>query len=72
MGPWLIWAGVGATLAGVAGLAWCVIDVARAKRARLDDADLRRRVQRAIAVNLGAVAVSALGLGLVILGLVLS
>jgi hypothetical protein len=71
MGAWLIWAGVGATLAGVAGLLWCIIDVAAARRAGLPDDRLRARVQRAVTVNMAALGVSALGLALVVAGIVL-
>ncbi|MFN3642484.1 MAG: hypothetical protein ACK4TB_06105 [Gemmobacter sp.] len=71
IGAWMIWAGVGATLAGVAGIGWCVIDVARARRAGLGDAALRARLQRAVAVNMAALGVSALGLALVVAGILL-
>jgi hypothetical protein len=69
MGAWMIWAGVGATLAGVAGILWCVIDIGRAKRAALPDDALRARLRRAVAVNLGALGTSALGLALVVAGI---
>jgi hypothetical protein len=72
MGEWMIWVGVGATLAGLAGISWCVIDIMRARRAALPEAALRARLQRAVAVNTGAFGISALGLALVVAGIILS
>lgn len=60
------------TVLGLAGLLYCIIAVARAKRAGLDDAALRERLQKAVAINLGALAVSALGLMIVIVGVFLT
>ena len=68
---WLIWIGTAVTMAGLAGLIWCIIGVAKAKRAGLPDAELRARLQRAVALNLGALFLSALGLMMVIVGVFL-
>ncbi|MDO9527329.1 MAG: hypothetical protein Q7J57_17610 [Gemmobacter sp.] len=68
---WLIWIGAAMTLAGVAGIVWCIVMVTRAKRAGLDDAALKSALQRVVAVNLGALGMSALGLGAVVAGLML-
>ena len=67
----LIWGGAALTLAGVAALIWCVLTVARARRAGLDDDALRQRMRPVIAVNMGALALSMIGLLLVITGIVL-
>lgn len=67
----LIWGGAALTLAGVAALIWCVVTVARARRAGLDDTALRQRMRPVIAVNMGALALSMIGLLLVITGIVL-
>lgn len=67
----LIWAGAAMTLAGVAGLVWCIVKIAQARRAGLDDAALRARLQQVVAWNFGALAVSALGLMLVVIGIAL-
>ncbi|MDR5654552.1 hypothetical protein [Ruixingdingia sedimenti] len=67
----LIWVGTAATAAGIGGLFWCIWQVTRAKRAGLDDAALRARLQRIVVLNLAALGVSALGLALVIAGIVL-
>ena len=65
----LIWGGAVLTLAGVAALIWCILAVARARRAGLDDAALRDRMRPVLAVNMGALALSMIGLLLVITGI---
>lgn len=67
----LIWPGALLTMAGLAGLFWAIARVARARRAGLEDAALRVVLQKAVAVNLGALAVSALGLMLIVVGVML-
>ena len=68
---WLIWTGAAVTLAGLGGLVWCILRVAAARRAGLDDAALRARLQAVVALNLGALLLSALGLMLVVAGILL-
>ena len=68
---WLIWGGAALTLAGVAALVWCILTVARARRAGLDDAALRERMRPVLAVNMAALALSMIGLLLVVTGIVL-
>ena len=67
----LVYLGVALTAAGLAGLAWCILRVRAARRAGLPDDALRRRLQSAIAINLGSLALSALGLAMVVAGLLL-
>lgn len=67
----LIWAGAAMTLAGLAGIVWCILAVRRARKAGLDEAGMRAVLQRVVAVNLGAFGLSALGLGAVVAGLIL-
>ncbi len=69
---WLIWVGAATALAGVAGLLWCIVYTLRARRADLDEATLRVRLQRAVVMNLVALMVSALGLMMVVVGILLS
>ncbi len=66
--------GIGAilTLLGVAGLIWCVLIAVRARRESLSDADLKNRLQKVVALNMGALALSAIGLMCVVLGLFLT
>ena len=67
----LIWTGAAVSLLGVAGLIWCIAAVARAKRANLSDDDLRATLKRVLPMNLGALLLSALGLMMVVVGIVL-
>ena len=67
----LIWIGAAATLLGLVGVVWSLVLVLRARRAGLDDDALRARLQGALPVNLGALLLSVLGLGLVVVGIVL-
>lgn len=65
----LIWIGTIATLAGLGGIIWCIFAARAARRAHLDDAALRARLQRIVTVNLGALMASLFGLALVIVGI---
>ncbi|MCF3972402.1 hypothetical protein [Paracoccus salsus] len=67
----IIWTGAALTLAGLAALIWCIVTVARARRAGLDDAALRTKMRGVIAVNMGALAASSIGLMMVVLGIFL-
>ena len=55
----LIWAGAAVSLAGLAGLVWCILYA------------LRARLQRAVVVNLAALLVSAIGLMMIVIGILL-
>lgn len=68
----LVWIGAAMTLLGLLGVIWSVVLVVRARRAGLEDAALRARLQRALPVNIGAFLFSMLGLMLVIVGVVLA
>lgn len=68
----LVWAGVAVTLAGLAGLIWCILLARRAKREGGTEAEMRAKLQRVVLINLGAMGLSALGLALVVFGLILT
>ncbi|MDJ0630222.1 MAG: hypothetical protein QNJ44_18350 [Rhodobacter sp.] len=68
---WLIWTGAAVSLLGVAGLVWCIVIVARAKRANLSDNDLNAQLRRVIPLNMGALFLSAIGLMMVVIGITL-
>ncbi len=68
---WLIWIGTVVTLAGLGALVWCILAVSRARRANLPDSELRKRLQKAVALNFGALLLSALGLMMVVAGILL-
>lgn len=63
--------GAAMSLAGVAGLIWCILLAMKARRAGLSDADMRARLQRVVVLNMAALGVSALGLMLVVTGILL-
>jgi hypothetical protein len=67
----LVWIGAGLTLVGLLGLVWCIVLAVRARKSGLPDDEMRARLQRVVALNLGALAVSALGLMAVIVGIFL-
>lgn len=68
----LIWIGAAISLLGLAGIIGCAMAVVRARRASLDDAAMRARLQRVVAWNLGSLLTSALGLIMVVVGVILS
>lgn len=68
---WLIWMGSAVTVLGLAGLVLCIAKVAAARRAGLSDEAMRQRLQKIVALNLGALFLSALGLILVVVGILL-
>ncbi|MEP2641402.1 hypothetical protein [Roseobacter sp.] len=68
----LIWGGAALSLIGLLGLIWCIIYVARARRAQLSDEDMRHRLKTALPMNLAALFLSVIGLMLVIIGIFLA
>lgn len=67
----LIWAGAALSVAGLAGLFWCILQILRARRSGLPEDEMRRRLQRAAAQNMAALGLSALGLMMVVIGIML-
>ncbi len=67
----LVWGGAAVSFAGLCGLVWCIVLAARARRAGLADAELRARLQRVVALNLGALFLSVIGLMMVVVGILL-
>lgn len=68
----LIYFGVALTLAGVALLVYCIVQAAKAKKLGGSEDDIRARLQKVIALNLVALMISAIGLGAVTIGAILS
>ena len=68
----LIWIGTAITLAGLAGLVWVIRKASSLKDAGLTDAEIKARLERLTAPNLAALAIAAIGLMCVVLGIVLS
>lgn len=68
---YLIWGGAALSMLGVAGLVWCIVLGVKARKSGLPDEEIRRNLQRVVAINLGALALSFFGLMLVIVGVIL-
>lgn len=68
---WLVWTGTVLALIGLVALGYCIIAAVSAKRAGLPDAELRSRLQRVVAINMGALLISVLGLMSVVIGIFL-
>ncbi|MEO0678657.1 MAG: hypothetical protein AAFR53_06770 [Pseudomonadota bacterium] len=64
--------GTALALLGVAGLVWCIVAAMRARRLDLPDEEMKARLSKLLAVNLGALAVAAIGLMTLIMGLFLT
>ena len=67
----LIWIGSILSLLGLVGLLWCIKTVLRAKKAAVSDEELRMNLQKVVPFNMAALFLSAIGLMLVILGIML-
>jgi len=59
------------TLAGLAGLGWCILQGLRIRRAALPPAEVHAQLHRMLAINLGSVGLAALGLAALVAGLLL-
>lgn len=68
---YLMWAGAVVSLVGLAGIIWCIVTVARAKRAGLSDDALREKLASVLPVNLGSLFLSVIGLMLVVIAVTL-
>ena len=68
---WLIWIGAAVSLGGIAGLLRCIQLAIRARRAGLEEGAMRARLQQIVTFNMAALGVSALGLMLVVAGILL-
>jgi hypothetical protein len=69
---WLVWIGAAMSLGGIAGLLRCIQLALRARRSGLDNTAMRARLQQIVTFNLAALGVSALGLMLVVMGIILN
>ena len=69
---YLIWGGAALSMFGVFGLIWCIVIAVKAKRSGLPDDQMKARLQKVVALNLAALAISGLGLMLVIVGIILA
>ncbi len=67
----LIWGGAILTLLGVIGLIVCILMAIRARGEGLTGPAMQARLQRIVVWNMGALAVSGLGLMMVVVGVIL-
>ena len=67
----LIWIGSIVSILGLFGLFWCIKTVLRAKKLATSDEELRSSLQKVVPLNMAALFLSAIGLMLVILGIML-
>jgi len=67
----MIWIGAGISVIGLAGIIWCIVRVARARRAKLGDDEMKAVIQSIIPMNMGALFLSVIGLMLVAVGVIL-
>ncbi len=67
---WLIIIGTLIALVGLLGLVVSGLRVLRARRAGLDEEALKEAVRSAMTLNMGAFALSALGLMMVVVGVI--
>lgn len=68
---WVIGIGAVLSLGGVVGVIGCIVAALRARRAGLDDATMRARLQKIVVWNMAALGLSMLGLMLVVVGILL-
>ncbi|MDQ2095303.1 hypothetical protein [Rhodalgimonas zhirmunskyi] len=67
----LIWAGAAVCLLGILGLLGVGVKAARAKGEAQGEEDLRNRLSKLLPWNLGALAISTIGLMMVMTGIAL-
>jgi hypothetical protein len=67
----LIIAGAALVAAGLFGLGWCIRAGYVIRREKPDPAEIRARLTRLLAINLGSVGLAALGLAMLVAGLML-
>jgi len=67
----LVYLGAAVAALGLAGLGWCIWLALSAKRANLPDAEMKARLQKIVALNMGAMGLSAMGLMMVVMGVLL-
>lgn len=69
---WLIVVGSVISLAGIGGLIWCILMALKARKISGTDEEQRLRLQKVVVVNMSALGLSALGLMLVVAGILLA
>ena len=60
------------TLAGLAGVLWCIRKAVWLKKAKLEDAEARSELNTLVFAHMAAIGAAFMGLGLLIVGILLS
>ena len=68
----VVWIGVAFTIAGLGGLLYCIAGAAGARRAGLKGPEMHARLRTLMTANLAALALSGLGLTMVVVGVMLT
>ena len=68
---WLIWPGTIVAVIGVFGLTYCIRAAFKIRAEKLDETQTKTRLQQLVALNMGALAVSTIGLMMVVIGILL-
>ena len=68
----IIWIGAALTALGLFGLLACIVIVVKKRRANLPEPEMRAVLQKVVALNMGALAVSGIGLMMVLVGVILA
>lgn len=68
---YLIPIGAVVTVAGLLLLIYCIGKIAKARKAKLSDDEMRGVLQGVVPMNLGALLLSGIGLMMVVLGIIL-
>tara|TARA_B100000674_G_C37188162_1_gene622835 strand:+ start:211 stop:435 length:225 start_codon:yes stop_codon:yes gene_type:complete len=66
-----IWIGSILSILGLVGLFWCIKTVLKAKKLATSDEQLRSNLRKVVPLNMASLFLSAIGLMLVILGIML-
>lgn len=67
----MIWGGAALAAIGLVGILACAMVVMKAKREGLEEAEMTAKLQKVIAWNMGAFMLSAFGLILTVVGIIL-
>ena len=67
-----LWIGIALTVAGLAGLAWCIAKAAWLRRAEITNEQATAELRRLVPANVAAVGVAFIGLAVLVVGVILA
>ncbi len=68
----LVWIGAAMAGVGLVIIGYCIGAALRVRKAGLPDVEMRARLQKVVIYNMVALLISALGLGMVVMGVLLA